>query len=80
MNTQNNNTQSAARQKMLPMILSVAANLALWTLGFSTMSVATENNPQRVADKDAHKIVQEFPVDPSCVENLQHWVDSGHDF
>ena len=79
MNPQNIAAQSAARQKMLPMILSIAGNLLLWTLGFSTMSVATENNPQRFVQKDAHKIVQEFPIDPSRVENLQRWVDSGHD-
>jgi hypothetical protein len=72
-------TQSVARQKMLPMILSIAGNLLLWTLGFTTMSVATENNRQRVDPEDAPKIVQEFPVDPSRVENLQRWVDSGHD-
>jgi hypothetical protein len=80
MNTQNITTQSAAGQKMIPMLLSIAGNLLLWTLGFTTMSVATENNPQRVATQDeAHNFVQEFPVDPARAENLQHWVDSGHD-
>jgi hypothetical protein len=71
MNMQNITTQSTARQEMLPMILSITGNLLLWTLGFATMSLATENNPQR--------IVQEFPIDPSRAENLQRWVNSGHD-
>jgi hypothetical protein len=88
MNTQKITTQSATRPKMLPMILSIAGNLLLWTLGFTTMSVATENIPQRVVQDDdahrivqdnAHKVVQEFPIDPARAENLQHWVDAGHD-
>lgn len=87
MNTQNITTQSAARQKMLPMVLSIAGNLLLWTLGFTTISVATENNPQpfvrenphKIVQNDAQKVVQEFPIDLSRAENLQSWVDSGHD-
>jgi hypothetical protein len=71
MNPQNIVPQSSAHPKMLPMVLSITGNLLLWTLGFATISVATENNPQR--------IVQEFPIDPSRAENLQRWVNSGHD-
>jgi hypothetical protein len=71
MDTQNIPTRCNANPKMVPMVLSITGNLLLWTLGFATMSVATENNPQR--------IVQEFPIDPSRAENLQRWVNSGHD-
>jgi hypothetical protein len=79
MNTQNITAQSTARQKMFSMILSIAGNLLLWSLGLTTMSVATENSPPRIVQEDAHKVVQEFPIDPSRAENLQRWVDSGHD-
>jgi len=72
MNAQNVTTNSVPKQKMIPMVLSITANLFLWTLGLATMSLAhTENAPQRV--------VQEFQIDRSRVENLQRWVDSGHD-
>ena len=72
MNTQNGTTNSVSKQKMIPMVLSITANLLLWTLGLATMSLAhTENEPQR--------IVQEFQIDRSRVENLQRWVNSGHD-
>jgi hypothetical protein len=72
MNTQNITTQSVARHKMLPMALSIAGNLFLWTIGFATMSLA------RAENKEQH-LVQEFQIDHSRVENLQRWVNSGHD-
>ena len=78
MNAQNVTSSSVAQQKpvpqqkMIPMVLSITVNLLLWTLGLAAMSVAhTENEPQR--------IVQEFQIDRSRVENLQRWVNSGHD-
>src|SRR5277367_5501024 len=78
MNAQNVTSSSVAQQKavpqqkMVPMVLSITVNLLLWTLGLATMSVAhTENEPRRV--------VQEFQIDRARVENLQHWVNSGHD-
>jgi hypothetical protein len=72
MNTQKVSSHSVAQQKMIPMVLSITVNLLLWTLGLATMSLAhIENEPQRV--------VQEFQIDRSRVENLQRWVNSGHD-
>jgi hypothetical protein len=72
MNAQNVTPKPVPHQKMIPMVLSITVNLLLWTLGLATMSLAhTENEPQR--------IVQEFQIDRSRVENLQRWVNSGHD-
>src|SRR5271163_3306341 len=72
MNTQNVTSNQVLQQKMIPMVLSITVNLLLWTLGLATMSLAhTENEPQHV--------VQEFQIDRSRVENLQRWVNSGHD-
>jgi hypothetical protein len=72
MNSQKVTSHSVAQQKMIPMVLSITVNLLLWTLGLATMSLAhTENGPQHV--------VQEFQIDRSRVENLQRWVNSGHD-
>jgi hypothetical protein len=72
MNAQSVTNNSVSKQNMVPMIFSITVNLLLWTLGLAAMSVAhTENEPQR--------IVQEFQIDRSRVENLQRWVDSGHD-
>jgi hypothetical protein len=71
-NTQNATSNQVPQQKMIPMVLSITVNLLLWTLGLATMSLAhTENEPQRV--------VQKFQIDRSRVENLQRWVNSGHD-
>jgi hypothetical protein len=72
MNAQRVTIQSVARHKMIPMVLSIAGNLLLWTLGFTTMSLArTEDKQQR--------LVREFQIDHARVENLQRWVNSGHD-
>jgi len=72
MKTQNVTSNQVTQQKMIPMVLSITVNLLLWTLGLATMSLAhTENEPQRV--------VQEFQIDRPRVENLQRWVNSGHD-
>jgi hypothetical protein len=72
MSAQSVTTNSVPKQNMIPMVLNITVNLLLWTLGLAAMSVAhTENEPQR--------IVQEFQIDRSRVENLQRWVDSGHD-
>jgi hypothetical protein len=44
----------------------------MWTLGAMTMSIAeAQTLDQRVAQK--------IPVDRARVENLQRWVDAGHD-
>lgn len=57
---------------ILPVILRITFCLAMWTLGVMTMSIVeAQTREQRVAQK--------IPVDRARVENLQSWVDAGHD-
>jgi hypothetical protein len=67
-------TKPAARsiRTILPVILRVTLSLALWTLGAIIV-------PPAEAQTGKHKAVQELPVDRARVENLQRWVNSGHD-
>jgi len=56
---------------ILPAILRITFCLAMWTLGVMSMTIAEAHmREQRVA--------QEIPVDRARIENLQRWVDSGH--
>ena len=57
---------------ILPVILRITFCLVMWTLGVMTMTIAeAQTREQRVA--------QRIPVDRARVENLQRWVDAGHD-
>ena len=71
----NRNGVSGAAEKfrvILPVILRITFCLVMWTLGVITMSIAeAQTREQRVAQK--------IPVDRARVENLQRWVDAGHD-
>jgi hypothetical protein len=71
----NRNAVSGAAGKfrvILPVILRIAFCLAMWTLGAMTMTIAE-------AQTREHRVVQVIPVDRARVENLQRWVDAGHD-
>jgi len=57
---------------ILPVILRITFSLVMWTLGAMTITLA-EAQTQRTGR------VQTIPVDRARVENLQRWVDSGHD-
>jgi hypothetical protein len=57
---------------ILPAILRITFCLAMWTLGAMTMTIAE-------AQTGEHRAVQEIPVDRARVENLQRWVNAGHD-
>ena len=71
----NRNVGRGAAEKyrvILPAILRITFCLALWTLGVMAMTIAeAQTREQRVA--------QRLPVDRARVENLQRWVDAGHD-
>lgn len=59
---------------ILPVILRITFSLLLWTLGAATMNLtAAQTQPKE------HRVVQNFSVDRATVENLQRWVNSGHD-
>ena len=57
---------------ILPAILRIAFCLAMWTLGAMTMTIAE-------AQTREERVAQKIPVDRARVENLQRWVDAGHD-
>lgn len=57
---------------ILPAILRITFCLAMWTLGAMTMTIAEAQT------REEH-VAQKIPVDRARVENLQRWVDAGHD-
>jgi len=57
---------------ILPVILRITFCLAMWTLGVMTMSIAEAQTREQ-------RVTQKIPVDRARVENLQRWVDAGHD-
>jgi hypothetical protein len=57
---------------ILPVILRITFCLAMWTLGAMSMTIAE-------AQTREHRVVRVIPVDRAQVENLQRWVDAGHD-
>jgi len=57
---------------ILPVILRITFCLAMWTLGATTMTIAEAQTREQ-------RVVQAIPVDRGRVENLQRWVDAGHD-
>jgi hypothetical protein len=69
-----NTTKRNARtiRQILPVILRITFFLALWTLGAISMTVAE-------AQTRDQRVVQNLPVKRARVENLQRWVNAGHD-
>jgi hypothetical protein len=57
---------------ILPVILRITFCLAMWTLGVKPMTIVEAQTRERRA-------VETIPVDRARVENLQRWVDAGHD-
>jgi hypothetical protein len=57
---------------ILPVILRITFCLAMWTLGVITMTIAEGQTRE-------HRAVETTPVDRARVENLQRWVNAGHD-
>jgi hypothetical protein len=71
----NRNSVSGTAGKVrviLPVILRITFCLAMWTLGVMTMAIAEAQTREQ-------RVVQMIPVDRARVENLQRWVDAGHD-
>ncbi len=73
----NSNTTSRPPRNfttILYVILRVTLSLLLWTLGASIMNLAAA----QIQPKE-HRVVVNFPIDRGKVENLQRWVNAGHD-
>ncbi|MGB7727542.1 MAG: hypothetical protein WBL50_05895 [Candidatus Acidiferrum sp.] len=59
---------------IVPVILRITLSLFLWTLGASAMDLrVTQPQPKE------HRAVFNFPVDRAKVQDLQRWVNAGHD-
>ena len=72
MNSNTTNGSTRTIREILPVILRITFFLALWTLGAATMTVVEAQTPE-------HRVIQQLPVSRLRVENLQRWVNSGHD-
>jgi len=57
---------------IVPVILRITFSLILWTLGAASMIIAA---PQ----SNEHRAVYNFPADRTKIEDLQRWVNGGHD-
>ena len=62
------------RQRFVVVLGRVTLSLLLWTLGASASDLqVTPIQPK------AHRIVVHFPIDRTHAEELQRWVNAGHD-
>jgi hypothetical protein len=59
---------------IIPVILRITLSLFLWTLGASAMDLRI---PQ--TEPKEHRTVVNFPVDRARIQNLERWVNAGHD-
>lgn len=60
-------------RRVLPVILRITLSLILWTLG-AGMAMEAAAEPLK-----EHRVVYTFAVDRAQTENLQRWVNQGHD-
>lgn len=57
---------------IFPVVLRITFSLVLWTLGAASMNLAA-------AEPKEHRAVYNFSVERAKVEDLQRWVNAGHD-
>ena len=74
MNANATNRNARTIRQILPVILRVTCFLVLWTLGASTMTVVEARS--KSAER---RQVKQLPVNHARIENLQRWVNAGHD-
>lgn len=72
MNTKSRRHGTGSIRTMFPVMLRVAFSLILWTLGGAAMTLGAEPGKE-------HRVVYTFAVDRGQTENLQRWVNAGHD-
>jgi hypothetical protein len=63
---------SGTIRTILPVILRVTFSLILWTLGAAPMRIVA-------AEAKEHRVVYTFALDRAQIEDLQRWVNAGHD-
>jgi hypothetical protein len=72
MNGTSRNFQANKRSLISPSILRITLLALLYALAIATVASAQELSAE-------HRDVQNFPTDRARVENLQRWVNGGHD-
>jgi hypothetical protein len=73
----NSDTRQLAHKNfttILPVILRITFSLLLWTLGAANMNLTVAQTQPK-----EHRVVKNFPIDRATLENLQRWVNAGHD-
>ena len=73
MKTGNAKAEARNIREALPVVVQIVLSLVLWTLG-SGMAISAAGEPV----KD-HSVLYTFAVDRAQTENLQRWVNEGHD-
>jgi hypothetical protein len=68
------NTATMSHHKFAVIFPRVVLSLLLWTLGASAMDLRLTQVQPKV-----HRVVIHFPVDRTHIEELQRWVNAGHD-
>jgi hypothetical protein len=63
---------STSIRTIVPVILRITFSLILWTLGAASMNLAA-------AEPKEHRAVYNFSVERAKIEDLQRWVNAGHD-
>jgi hypothetical protein len=71
MNSAHQNPSRTIRT-IFPVILRITFSLILWTLGAAPMRLAA-------AETKEHRVVYTFAADRAQIEDLQRWVNAGHD-
>ena len=66
-------TEARDIRSILPVVLRVTLSLILWTLGHG-MAINLMAEPLK-----EHRVVYTFAVERAQTENLQRWVNEGHD-
>jgi hypothetical protein len=57
---------------IVPVVLRITFSLILWTLGAASMNLPA-------AEPKEHRVVYNFSVGRAKIEDLQRWVNAGHD-
>jgi hypothetical protein len=66
------NRNRATIRTIFPVVLRITFSLILWTLGAASMVIASPHSNE-------HRSVYNFPVERAKLEDLQRWVNAGHD-
>lgn len=57
---------------IVPIVLRITFSVILWTLGAASMNLPA-------AEPKEHRVVYNFSIERAKIEDLQHWVNAGHD-